>query len=323
MEITTYLKRKMAMLSLALASVEKSSLNQVSDALGSAGIVNETMMKGSMADSMIRGEITAEVQEMRWRMYKILNAADNLKTRVVGYDDDGLPITETTQHERLILRKINVDKDDPYPVELVVNNSDIVKSTSEALSNEKITLHKDGEDKEDREDRFDLVGTEKSKKNLGEISFEDMVSTMKSDKNITVHRSLRPKFEIEQYCNRLIVRGVDAKTKLLEFYITMYPDGFDRKTRLLISEIKKINKNPRASDILDIEKVAFITNKTIGAANGMEYIYEIKNFHKMVEFNGHYVLKFMATPIVNGNFMTDIYRLEDLEKKYSEKASKK
>jgi len=157
---------------------------------------------------------------------------------------------------------------------------------------------------------------------LAKLSFDDMVASMKNDKNIMIHRSIRPKFEIEQYCNKLVVRDVDGETKLLEFYITMYPDEFNRKSRLLISEIKKINKNPRASDILDIEKVGFITNKTIGAANGMEYIYEVKNFHKVVEFNGHYVLKFMATPIINGKFMMEDYRLEDLEKKYKNKAPK-
>jgi hypothetical protein len=327
MDISTYLKRKMAMLSLALASVEKSSLNQVSDALGSVGFVNETMAQGSMADSMIRGVVTTEVKQMRWRMYKILNTVDNLITRIIGYDEDGLPITETKgivdEHVRQVLRKVNVDKADPYLVEMVVSNGDVVKSTSEALSNEKVTLYKDDEDREDREDRFDLLGTEKSKSNLGEISFDDMVATMKSEKYITVHRSLKPKFDIEQYTSRLVVRNVDEENKLLEFYISMYPDEFDRKSRLLISEIKKISKNPRASNILDIEKVAFITDKTIGAQNGMEYIYEIKNFHKIVEFNGHYVLKFMATPIVNGTFLTDIYRLEDLEKKYSEKAPKR
>jgi hypothetical protein len=274
MDITGYLKRKMAILSLALARVEKDALNQVSDALGSEGALEQSYHQGQLADALLKGEITYEVKELRWRMYKVLNATENLRSRIVGYDEDGLPITETTEHTRQLLRDVNVDKEDPHKVELVIYNHDVVKSTTEALNNEKLTIHK--EEASEREDRHNLV-----------------------------------------------VRDVDGENKLLEFYISQYPDGFDRKTRFLISEIKKSMRNSRASDILDITRVGFVTNKSLGAPNGMEYIYEINKFHKIVEFNGHYVIKFMATPIVNGEFIFSQHKLEDLEEKYRTKAPKK
>jgi DNA-binding transcriptional ArsR family regulator len=328
MDITGYLKRKMAMLSLAMARVEKSALNQVSDALGEdKSSMEQTLKQGLLADALLKGEITYEVKELRWRMYKVLNATQNLTTKIIGYDEDDLPITETTQHGRQLLREINVDKEDPYDVELVIYNNDIVKSTTEALNNDKITLHEDGAEITKREDRHDLVTKDddivvSSDLSLGELSFEDMVATMKSEKNIVIHRNFRPRFEIEQYTNRLVVRNVDGDKKLLEFYISKYPDEFDRKTRLLISEIKKIMKNPRASDIVELERVGFITHKALGAANGMEYIYDIINLHKVIEFNGHYVIKFMAKPIINGEFMYNQHKLEDLEEKYANKAPK-
>jgi hypothetical protein len=326
MDITGYLKRKMAILSLALARVEKDALNQVSDALGSEGALEQSYHQGQLADALLKGEITYEVKELRWRMYKVLNATENLRSRIVGYDEDGLPITETTEHTRQLLRDVNVDKEDPHKVELVIYNHDVVKSTTEALNNEKLTIHK--EEASEREDRHNLVVRENdevvvSDKSLGELSFDDMVASMKSEKNIIVHREIRPKFEIEQYTRRLVVRDVDGENKLLEFYISQYPDGFDRKTRFLISEIKKSMRNSRASDILDITRVGFVTNKSLGAPNGMEYIYEINKFHKIVEFNGHYVIKFMATPIVNGEFIFSQHKLEDLEEKYRTKAPKK
>lgn len=333
MDIAGYLKRKMAMLSLALARVEKQSLNQISDALGDEGSMEQSYHQGLLADALLKGEITYEVKELRWRMYKILNATENLTTRIVGYDEDDLPITETTEHARQLLRDVNVDKEDPYKVELVITNNDVVKSTTEALNNEKIKLHSDDEEITKREDRHDIIANNKdfvkedivvsSDKNLGEISFEDMVSSMKNDTNIIVHRSYRTRFELEQYTKKLVVRDVDEETKLLEFYISKYPDEFDRKTRLLISEIKKVIKNPRASDMVDIDKVGFVTHKALGAPNGMEYIYEVKNFHKIVEHNGYYVIKFMVKPIINGEFMFGRHKMDDLEEKYATKAPKK
>lgn len=318
----------MAILSLALSKVENETLRQASDAAGSDGAMEETLHQGHLADALLRGEITQEVRELRWRMYKILNATENLTTKIVGYDEDNLPITETKKYGKVLLNKINVDDSDPYDVEMLINNDDIIKSTSEALTNEKIKLHSDEETVSNRSDRYDLVTGEKdivetSDNSLGEISFEDMVSSMKSDKVIIVNRSLKPKFEIEQYAKKLVVREVDEDKKLIEFYLSKYSDEFDKKTVFLISEIKKIMKNPRSSNIIDIEQVGFITNKVIGVMNGMEYIYQIEEFYKVVEHDGHYVLKFFAKPLIEGKFIYDSYKLDDLEDKYKNKVAKK
>jgi ATP-dependent protease HslVU (ClpYQ) ATPase subunit len=119
-----------------------------------------------------------------------------------------------------------------------------------------------------------------------------------------------------------VVKDVGDGTKLIEFYISKYPDEFDRKTRLLISEIKKVMKNPRSSDIVDVDKIGFVTNKAIGAANGLEFIYEVEKFYKVTEHDGHYVIKFMVRPLVDGEFIFNKHKLDDLEKKYASKAPK-
>lgn len=324
MDIGNYLRRKMAMLSLAMARVEKSSLNQTSDAMGSEGTAHETMESGSMASNMLKGVVTMEVKEMRWRMYKMLNAAEKYKTKVVGYKADGMPITETTIAEKINLRSVLKDDEDPYELELLVTNDEDVKSTTEALSNELVTIHKDGDKVEDRVDRFGLVGAEEhTGLNLGEISFDDMVSTMRNEKSIFIHREIRPKFEIEHYTKQLLIRNISDEEKLLEFYVSIYPDEYDRKSNFFIKEVQKAMENPRVCDILDVLKVGFVTNKTLGAENGMEYIYEIKNFHKVVKFNGYYVIKFIATPLINGNFIFEKHKMDDLEQRYENKEAKK
>lgn len=342
MNITDYLKRKMALLSMALAKVEKEALNETSDGVGVGNSgMEQSFHEGRLADALLKGEITQSVKELRWRMYKVLNASENFNTRITGYNEEtGLPITETTKDENQPLKKVKVDSEDPYEVELVVTNEDIIKSISEAFNNDKLKVHSEEEVEKfnKNNEMFNLVGDgyelnsfgdlvkidEEKEKNrtLGQIKFDDMVSSMKSDKSIIVHRSFRPKFEIEQYTKKLVVRDIDGDTKLLEFYISKYPDEFDRKTRLLVSEIKKAIKNPRSSDILDIEKVGFVTYKALGTNDGMEYIYEIKNFHKIIEYDGHYIIKFMTKPIINGQFIYDTHKLEELEEKYLTKAPK-
>jgi hypothetical protein len=340
MGLIKYLKRKMALLSLALSRVEKSSLNQMSDALGEEGSANETMNQGSMADALLRGEITMPVKELRWRLYKVLEASKGQTAKVTGYDDDGLPIVETYSVEKYKLDKIRRDDFDSYPVELSIKNEDIVESTADAFGNTKLNVHSEEEIENFNETNkmFDLVkmntiideyGNEiemeeekEDNRTLGNISFDDMVSSMKSKKSIYVEREQRPKFEIEQYAKKLMVRKINDNERLLEFYISLYPDTYDRKTRMLIADIKKAIKNPRISDLLDIKKVEFITSKTIGAADGLVFVYQIKHFDKIVEFNGHYVIKFVADVVINGENIFDKYKLDELEERYKNKEAK-
>ena len=317
-----WIKRKMAVLALSLSKVEKSALNQKSDALGTIGSMEQTYHQGMLADALLRGEITMPVKELRWRLYKVLSESKNKTAKITGYDADGLPIVKTYNIEKYKLDKIKRDDFDSYPVELVVKNDDVMKSTHDAFSDEKLKVLE--EDEIYITSKFDLVGsTNLSGNTLAEISFEDMVSSMKSKKALYIDRDVRPKFEIEYYAKKLLVRNITETEKLLEFYISSYPDEYDKKSKFLIAEIKKAIRNPRTSDLLDINKVGFITEKTIGAADGLEYEYEVKKFDKIVEFNGHYVIKFISEVTVNGDNIFEKYKLAELERRYENKEAKK
>jgi hypothetical protein len=82
--------------------------------------------------------------------------------------------------------------------------------------------------------------------------------------------------------------------------VSIYPDVDNRTSRLFISELKKIINDNRISDLIEINSVDFITYKAIGVNDFLEYKYEIKSFDKIIEYNGHYVIKFIANSIING-----------------------
>lgn len=316
MSVHKWVKRKLALMAFALASAEKGAFGQVADALGNDESMTQTYTQGMLSDSLMRGEITLAVKELRWRLYKVLSESKNRVSHVVGYDDDGLPIMSTSIVDKYNLNKILRDTVDTYDVELVIYNEDITKSTLEAF--------KSSEYDKEASDTFDLVGEIKveGSTTIGEISFNDMMSTFKGKKTIYVEREYRPKFEIEAYSKKLIVRNIDNETKLLEFYIPAYPDTYDRKTRLLITEIQRASKNPRSSDFLNINKVGFITDKCIGVPDGLEYEYDITSFDKIIEFNGSYVIKFLATVKINGDNIFEKYKEVGLEERYKNKKAK-
>ena len=58
------------------------------------------------------------------------------------------------------------------------------------------------------------------------------------------------------------VRTIDKTNKLLELYVSKYPDEYNRTSRLFISEVKKIMNDGIASTMLDFNEISFITYKT-------------------------------------------------------------
>ena len=156
----------------------------------------------------------------------------------------------------------------------------------------------------------------------GKVANDDIFSFQKNETPISILRSNMLKFDIETFTKKLNIRIINNDERLLEFYITKYPDEFDRKTRFFISEIKKVMLNPIASDFINIDKVGFITYKSIGVSDFMEYQYDILSFDKIIEFNGYYVIKFKAKVIINGEDILEQHRIEELDKKYETKEKK-
>jgi hypothetical protein len=307
--------RKMAMVSLAMANVEKNSLGQSAEPLSTDITKFQRHTQGQLADSLKQGEITQEVIDLRWRTYKVLREVEGVTAEIVGYDEDGMPIVKTKKkNKKLGLSKVKLDPTDPYKLEMVVDNSEIVIGGNQAMENENISL-------------FDEV--EKSVNEFGDniathgvIDSVDYFATNKSERPIIIVRENLPNFYLENFTLKLNVRKINETEKLLEFYVSKYPDEFNRTSRLFISEVKKIMSGDYKSTLLEFENVNFITHKTLGADDFLEYEYDNILFDKVVEFNGYYIIKFNAKLKIDGRDILEIHRVSELDKKYEQKQKK-
>ena len=290
-----WFKKKIAILALAMANVEKNAFSQKGEQLESDTNKISDKDSNTLLHSLKNSVVTQEVENLRWRLYKVLEASDTLTSIIVGYDDDGYPIVETkdvsTKQQKILLNKVILDEYDNYELELVVDNSPITISTGDAMINE--------------------------------ISSENHSSDLKPERPVKVIREFIPKFEIEKYTKKINIRDIDGKNKLIEFYISKYPNFYDKRSTLLLSEIKKIVNNPRSSNIVDIDGIGFITYKTLGVKDFMEYHYKVNGFDKVIEFDGNYVIKFKCEVILNGEYLLEKYRMKDLDTKYKNKERKK
>jgi hypothetical protein len=298
--ITNWFKRKAAMLSLSMSNVEKNAFGQngqmLSDNVGEVQRHNQ----GDVMDDLINGRVTQEVQDLRWRTYKVMAATENLVLDVNA------------------LKKHKTDLTDENAVlEIVVDNTTEYLSTTEAMAiyglNSTATPTID----------IRVIDNEKTVvASHGVIDGNNYHSFVKPDKRITVHRNSYPKFNIENYTKMLHVKSTDTDKKLLEFYVSKYPVEEDRKTYMFIKEVQKLIVNPISSNIINIDSVEFITQNCLGKPDHLKFKYENLVIHKVTEFNGYYVIKFYCDETIDGESIFEKYREEELDNKYKNKERK-
>jgi hypothetical protein len=311
-----WIKNKIAGLLMSVANVEKNFFSQENNLLSDDITKHSEKETGTLMNSLKNNIITQEVMDLRWRMYKVIQETDSLTTKIIGYESDGTPITKTIKKDvKKGLKKIQMDTHDTYPLEFVIPNDEIVTSGNDVMNNKYIEVF------DEPTINFDEEGVIISA-TLGEINGDEYYITNKTENPIIISSENTRRFYLENFTKKLNVIHNSENEKLLEFYVSMYPDLYNRTSRIFISEIKKIINDNKKSDIIDINNVNFITYKAIGVNDFLEYKYEIQSFDKIVEYNGNYVIKFIAKPIINGEDITIKFIQDELENKYKNKVKK-
>lgn len=312
-KIKKWFRKNAAMFALATANVEKDILGQ-KDPDGADVSHTLNVEQGTLADDLKRGIVSEAVMELRWRMYATISESENFTRRYKGKDKNGKPIFEsvylTPEVIKDLLSKVKIDEPNKFPLELVVDNTPITIASNNAMD-----FELEGElTKSINEDGDEII-------THGSVKGEDLI--LKPENPIKIERNLLPKFEIEKYAKKMRVRTISDNEKLLEFVFSKFPDEFDRKTRLFVSELKRAMETPRSSSIIEISEVGFITNKTLGAKDLLQYHYRILGFDKIIEFDEHYVMKFKAKPLINGESIVAKYDGGKLQEKYKKKEARK
>ena len=315
MIFNNWIKRQITRFIILTSNLEKNALGQKGESLETDVNKHQRLTQGQLADSLINGEVTQEVLNLKWRTYKILKATEGVKSTIVGYDENDMPIVKTTKkNPKLGLKKVKVDDYDDYKLEMVLDNTEIALNTTDVMGNEELSILDSV--LENYDDDGNLISVSHAT-----IGATEHMATQKGDRPIKIERIDYPNFLIENYTKKLNVRKINKKEKMLEFYVSSYPDEYNKTTNLLLSAIKKVI-NGKHSTFLDFEAVEFLTFKTIGSEDFLLYRYENIKFDKIVEFNGFYVIKFKADVVINGKDILEKHKVGELDKKYEQKTKK-
>lgn len=139
---------------------------------------------------------------------------------------------------------------------------------------------------------------------------------------LQITRNFVPRFRIEEFTSKLVVKEIDNNHVQLDFYSTIYPNEHKYTSKGFINEINKIKDNGLKSDVIDFEELKFITQKAHGVRDLMEYKFDNIFFKKIDIFDGNFVIKFKAHLKNEPIDLTKRFYNEEMDERYNNKDKK-
>lgn len=235
-------------------------------------------------NDLVKGEITQEVKNVRHSMYRA--ERESKKYKHIG---NGISI-KVNDIEKSNTSDL-ISNDDNLEMLFIQPNSIILKSMADEISD---------------------VSNDLIIKEVG-ISEE---FTLKID------RDFNPRFRLEKLAKKLVVFDFNETEVILDFYVSNQPDNLLLVKNLVISEIKRIINGNTKSDIISFNSVEFITYNAIGVEDLMFYRFDNLEYKKITEYDGNYIISFIAKKDVFHEDLTEEFFSQEQEDRYTNKESK-
>lgn len=135
-----------------------------------------------------------------------------------------------------------------------------------------------------------------------------------------------PKFILEQYVNKLVLRSKDSYL-FMDLYAPKHTDSYNRLDRMFDNEINKIKLNKVKPQNVKFDIIKFISKNAYGVEDLIPFTFKMIDFVSIAEYNEHHVLTYEVKQIERGEKLTNKYinkKLRDgyaIGKKRNEKAT--
>lgn len=272
----------------------------------SESVIIQEQTKDSLYNDLLRGEETQRVKEFRDEFYRTIDQASKMEVNVQtsnnfeeNFDDENLELKATVRKKTPLDFVCKIEVYNPEKLHLKCIQDNIQVPEKSAFS--------EGGD-------------------------------MTSDKSVNIFRIKRdgiiPRFKIEDYSNKLVIRMIDEKTSYLDFYVSIYAsqfgvtydkDGKIKKdnTSLLISELKRLmDKKIRSSDIAEFSELSFESEKAYGVVNPSHFEFDNIKYISTNVFDGNFVITLKANNKVFGKSSKEKYHTKELEEKLKKNAAR-
>ena len=208
-----WLRRTMASIALATASVEKNAITQAGGSLADGLNVIQSKDQGSMLNDLKQGQVTQQVMELRARTYAVMEGAENIRSKGTPVlDENGNIIAMMADNKgskdiETVPANIKGDPFDDYRIEMVVSNEATTLSIVDTVDYFQ-TSNDDAREMSGDQAKLNAKYVEQfgGEDTQGGKAVE-MTSghELKNDEPIVVGRNIMSRFRIEQYTKKMSV----------------------------------------------------------------------------------------------------------------------
>lgn len=259
----------------------------------------QTQTKDNVYNDLLRGEETQRVKELRDEFYRTIDKSKDFKVEISGVnkkdfeenlDDENVTLTATATKKTALdfVCKIEVYNPEKLHLKCIQDNIQVPEKGAFSQTDNTENL-------------------EKGNQNM-------LVGGMLSDKHVSIFKikrdSFLPRFKLEDYANKVVIRVLDDNTSLVDFYVSAYPSQFGfvyelgkngkihakkDNSSLLISELKRLlEKQIRTSDVVEMSEFSFETENAYGVPNPSYFEFDNMEYKGIDTFDGNFVITLKA-----------------------------
>lgn len=276
----------------------KNTETEIFTQLGGSHVADSSIIQqvqsNSLADALLRGEVTQEVQELVYRTYTVDREAKKYEyfspTLAKKFD-------RSPGYESNLVKYANPDNLEIVTIQPVERETVGVKESLMATA-------------------YNMAS-----QNVGWMPFVEPPKTY----NIKVEREFFPRFRLEQFTTRIAVfkcDGENADSKV-DFYVSKYVNSDEFISNSFLNEVKRVMDSGCNSDMLKMKSLYFMTRNAYLMDDLIEFRFEHLRFDKVFEYDGHYVLSFFATATINGHDKLEDYYNKEMAEKYANHEKRK
>lgn len=268
---------------------------------GTDGIeIKEQVKPSGVFADMLEQKVTKEVEEMRDKYYRVLKEADKYSAKDMTLTEEEI-VNESGETETILVFKGGVKK-----------------KTKEDFMQKPPVYEPDGT-------KVILIQDVKQMEKSSMFVLEIPTGLYDYETNITIERDFTPRFEIEKFAKKLVIRkGENAERSFIDMYLPTEASQFGKIDAILISNLYTIFKERNfRMDITDFDKLQFYTDHAWNSDDFCEYSYDDIKMVDINVFDGSFVLTFDANVVVEGKDLSEKFKTKELDEKYAEQAPKK
>lgn len=246
--------------------------------------IQQSVGVNDLADALLRGEVTQEVELLRDRTYYVLEESNKIVVESVDYETGKIKTRKKTINDTLVP---NVYNPEDSNIVLVMEN--------ELIPTSAIEMYKSID---------------------GEVDNEIELYPLKF-----TYKNTPPKYNLSRYFSKIVVKSKNDYLTC-DLYVKKHTDSESKLNMVFNTEIKRILSGKLKQNNVEFETVDFVTNKAYGSDDLVKYSFNMIKFNKIVDYKNYYIIQYTIEQSNECIKLTDKYIKTELRERYHNKEKK-